>query len=110
MIQVAMELSGSALKARGQRLALDHAGESWACRTVEALRTFCENLKLSGNDTFTFEEFRATREHDLPASHKAWGSIPGIAARHGIIRSTGQYRKAKSLKTHAHPILAWQAL
>jgi hypothetical protein len=109
-MQVAMELSGQVLKIRGQQLALDHAGESWASRTVEALRIFCENLKLSGNDTFAFEEFRVTMDHDAPLTFKAWGSIPGIAVKHGIIRSTGTYRKARSAKTHAHPVLVWKIL
>ena len=84
MQQVAMDLSGSALKRAGQALALDHAGNACADRTLEALRAFCANLKLSSNDNpeFTMEEFRATRDHDLPASPKCWGRLR--AALHAV--------------------------
>ena len=113
MQQIAMELSGSALKQRGQAVALDHAdyeSPGWSARTIEALRIFCDDLKRNGHITFTFEQFRATRSHDLPVSHKAWGSVPRIAVAKGIISWTGQYQNAKSLKTHAHPIRVWRIL
>ena len=110
MMQLDMNLTGSALKRQGQSLALDHAGNDWVDSTIAALRIFCDERKVSGKSTFLFEEFRATRSHALPLSHKAWGSVPIIAVRCGIIRWTGEYDSAKSLKTHAHPVKRWIAL
>lgn len=108
--QLAFTLSGSALKSRGQELALKHAGSAWLERTLMALREYCEQRKAIGQTRFAIEDFRASREHDAPASHYAWGSIPGKAIRLGIIRYTGEHRKAESLKTHAHDVRVYEAI
>lgn len=110
MIQGALQLSGSALKAEGMKISLAHTeavSEGWTERTLIALRIFCQELKDSGQTDFTFEQFRAIRESDPPITHKAWGSFASKAASLGIIRSTERYQKAKSAKTHSHPVLSW---
>lgn len=111
--QLMMTLSGSALKIQGMSMAIEHAEiacPGWTDRTIEALRVFCIDIKRSGHGSFVMEDFRSTREHDLPISHKSWGSIPVIATRRGIISATGEYRQAKSIKTHSHPVRVWIAL
>lgn len=113
--QIAFILNGSAaLAARDfgiQRASYHTEAEypGWAARTIDALRIFCADAKSSGKSEFTFEQFRAIRQHDAPASHKAWGSIPRIAAAAGIIEWTGRYELAKSIKTHGHPVKLWRA-
>ena len=111
--QMTFQLTGSALKAQGMTLASDHTeivSPGWSERTLEALQIFCAERKRSGSPRFVFEDFRITRSHDEPITHKAWGHIPVKAAHLGIIRSTGEYRKAKSQKTHAHIVQVWESL
>lgn len=116
MIQTSFILNGSAAIAardRGIDQAATHAEESspgWSDRTITALRIFCENLKAGDRREFLFEEFRVTRGSDAPHSHKAWGSIPGVAIRLGIIKFTGRYEPAKSLKTHGHEVRVYVAM
>lgn len=82
------------------------ANDAWAARALDALRAFA----LTRN-TFTIEAFRhdwLSRGGEAPASHKAWGGLAQAAVREGIIVATGEYRKAASPGTHAHPVAVWR--
>ncbi len=105
-------MNGQRLKEHGQQLALFNAGQDWLDQTIENLKAFCKVRKELGQPEFRFEEFRAAAQERgwaLPASHKAWGSLPRVAAKRGLIRPTGRYAKATSAATHAHPVAIWEA-
>ncbi len=101
-------MNGQELKEQGQQLALEHAGGDWQTQALA-------HLKLAAADrvdAFAIEDFRAyATTHGLPdpATHKAWGAFPQLAARRGLIRSTDSYRKAHSTRTRAHPVKLWVA-
>lgn len=105
--------AGVLLRDRGQRTAREHTEEitpGWVERTIKALETFCADLRAKGHSEFVMEDFRATRMNDIPASVNAWGSIPVIAARRGIIRFTGAYQNAKHEKAHARAVKVWSII
>lgn len=101
-------MNGKELKERGQDIALEHAGEDWQALALVHLQQFVAGRR----EPFAIEDFRAyalPRGLPAPVTHKAWGALPGLAARRGLIRSTETYRKARSARTHAHPVLLWVA-
>lgn len=101
-------MNGQELKEAGQGLALEHAGADWQALALDHLQKFVAGRQ----EPFAIEDFRAyalTRGLPHPVTHKAWGAFPQLAARRGLIRSTEQYRKARSARTHAHPVLLWVA-
>lgn len=105
-------MNGGRLKQAGQQLALFNAGVEWIEATIENLRAFCKARKQIGRPEFRFEEFRevaAASGWPLPSSHKAWGAVPRVAVKRMLIQSTGRYEPAKSLKTHGHVVMIWQA-
>jgi hypothetical protein len=105
----------AALKAHGQQLAIDFAGD-WPERVLAELRGWCAIEKARGMSTMTVEQFRAgARTH--PDSHQAWGSLPRLACAAGIIEpvfipgTNQQVRvRAASPKTHAHEVKVWRIL
>jgi hypothetical protein len=106
-------MNGQKLKESGQQLALFNAGQVWLDQTIENMKTFCKVRKEIGRPEFRFEEFRKVaneRGWPLPSTHKAWGSLPRVAVKHGLIRPTGRYAKATSAATHAHPVAIWSVL
>lgn len=103
-------LTGRDRKREGQRQALDHAGAEWSAMILKAMRLWLNVIKAQGRPEFRFEEFRATCTKAMqPPSHKAWGSVPRLAIKDGLIEWTGRYVQAESLKTHAHPVKLWRA-
>jgi len=112
MTQIAFELSGSALRDIGISRAQDHAEDSapgWTASVLRELRAFCDARKAAGKRAFRFEEFREVCQSP-PVTHKAWGSIPRAAAKHGLITRTGRFVPAHSVKTHGHPVREYIAL
>ena len=101
---------GKARKEAGQQLALFHAGD-WAETTIERLKAFCLERKASGRIDFRFEEFVQVLKSsgcDQPPSPNAYGALPRIACRNGLIAFTGQYENARSPKTRSHPVKIWR--
>lgn len=99
---------GNELKEQGQQAALDHAGKDWQELALDYLGRF---LEMSAAVPFLFEDFRdyaTCNGLPQPASHKAWGALCGVAARRGLIEPTGQVKKAKAAKTHAHRVMEWR--
>lgn len=77
----------------GARVALErylqaHPGETFICEDV---RTWSEGLDLI----------------ETPPESRAWGNVIRAAARHGLIRKTGDYELAKS--SHLSPKPLWEA-
>lgn len=106
--------AGEALKERGQQLALDLAGD-WAERVVHEFRGWAAVEKARGMRTCTIERFRAEAQNH-PATHKAWGSLPGLLVRAGVLSpamhedGSPVTRKAAAPKTHAHYVRVWHLL
>ena len=96
------------------QLALD-VNVEWAEHVLVEFRAWLTVQKARGLKTITVEEFRSQAKN-LPSSHKAWGSLPRIACRAGLIKPAidpaGEriYRRAAALKTHAHPVALWRVL
>jgi len=105
--------SGAQLKEHGQQLAIWNAGANWLEQTLDNLKAFCKVRKDIGRPEFRAEELRqiaAERGWPMPPSPNAWGAIPAIAARRGIIKFTGRYENAQSPRTRSHPVKVWEAL
>jgi hypothetical protein len=106
MTQLPLNLSESRRrKERGMSLAASRNSE-WIALALEDLRVFA-----AGQDEFVLEGFRARQvllHRPMPTNHHAWGALASAAIRAGIIEPTGRYVKARSVKTHAHPIAVYR--
>lgn len=105
--------TGAELKSTGQQMALFNAGKPWTDDMIDKLRAFCKVRREMGTPEFLFEDFVAVvkqRGWPLPPSPNAFGALPQISARKGLIRFTGQYENAKSPKTRSHPVKKWVAI
>jgi hypothetical protein len=104
-----------AAKEHGQQLAIDFAGEDWKARVLVELRAWCATRRAQGHEEITMEQFRAVARN-VPTSHKAWGTLPAIACKAGILAPMAHadgspvMRFAESVKTHRHPVRAWRLL
>ena len=96
------------LKAAGLQLALAFAGD-WPERVVMEFRGWAAIEKARGMRTCTIERFRAEATQH-PTSTKAWGALPRMLVKAGLISPTGEYVKAASPRTHAHPVARWHLL
>lgn len=106
---------GDIRKADGMQLALDFAGLEWAERIVAEFRAWAAEQKAAGFTTVTIEAFRA-QTLTQPSSAKAWGSVPGLLCKAGIVapncRPDGSaiMVNAAAPRTHGHPIRTWRLL
>lgn len=101
-----------AAKRTGMQMSIMFDGE-WTAAVLIELRAWLAARRQAGHETMTFEQFR----HDAtahPTSHKAWGSLPALACREGLIApmthpdGSPVMRRAESLRTHAHPVRVWK--
>lgn len=99
-------------KEAGMQLSIMFEGE-WAATVMVELAAWLATRRAQGRDTMTLEQFR---HHAIaqPHSHKAWGSLPALACRAGLILpmthgdGSPVMRRAESEKTHAHPVRVWR--
>jgi hypothetical protein len=102
-------------KADGQQRALEFEGDEWIVRASEEFAKWLGEQKARGFKTITVEEFRAQAKNQ-PLSHKAWGALPRLLCKAGLIApafgADGErlYRRAAAPKTHAHPVAVWRVL
>lgn len=108
-----LKISGQKRKEIGQKRVIANEGKEWLERALSELRTFCSIMKTR-KETFAFEQFRAWAVEfsgmPEPFHHNAWGAVPAHAVRAGLIEFTGQYRPAKSARTHGHPVKVWRTV
>ena len=81
-------------------------------QTNIAMTLLADFLRDEAGDVFRWEQFRAyALFHGLPhpPSPNAWGSLPRIAAKRGLIVATVRYEAARSERTRAHPVMLWRA-
>lgn len=100
-----------AAKEAGQQLAIEFATE-WKDAVLLELRGWLAIHRARGHTTMTFEAFRH-EARSQPASFKAWGALPAIACKAGLIAprvhpdGSPVMRAAESVKTHGHFIRVW---
>jgi len=98
-------------KLAGQQLALEF-DDSWHERVIDEFRAWARQRLAMGLRLATIEEFRASAQCQ-PRSHKAWGALPRLLVRAGLIGAhthadgSPVYVRAASVKTHAHPVRQW---
>ena len=103
--------AGAALKHRGQQLALDISG-NWAECVLEEFAFWLERQRAIGLTWITVEEFRA-QARNRPVSANAWGSLPRLAMKAGLIEpkwaapGVQDRAPAASVKTHGHEVKRW---
>jgi hypothetical protein len=96
-------------KERGQLAALQSAGPDWLALVLARLPAFL--VKVNGAD-FTFEQFRNHCEAEkvpAPKSVNAWGSVPKVARKAGLVVFTGEVRNTTRPASHARLIKVWRA-
>ncbi len=107
MSQLSLDYS-IALKEEGISRAAENAGGEWRREVVAYLRDW---LRPRRGEEIAFEEFRAQAPLAMhPKSTKAWGALPRMAVSAGLVAHTGRYTKARSPRTHAHPVALWRVL
>lgn len=87
----------------GIQLVLERAGNVFvdrACALVESIHA---------GETVLAEQWRMTcLEHGVQPHHpNAWGGLTRALVSRGIIRPTGQFGQAKSVKNHGHRYELW---
>jgi hypothetical protein len=103
---------GEALKREGMQAALDFAGEDWRELVVREFREWAKRQVALGMRTAKIEEFRAVARCHPPTT-KAWGSLPRILIKEGLIRpviGADGYpvrRPAAAARTHAHHVILY---
>lgn len=104
--------SGVDLKLAGQAATLDAEADEWKQATVFLFKTFM--TQFMPGDRFAMEDFRAYADacnHPSPHKHNVWGALPSVFLKAGArIKKTDSYRKAKSPRTHGHPVPLWEVL
>jgi hypothetical protein len=78
-------MTGQDLKRQGQQLALENSGE-WIDQIVPAFKLWAEFQKVSRRD-FCLDDFREAVSLE-PKSVNAWGALPRILVRKGLIEQT----------------------
>jgi hypothetical protein len=101
-------VTGEMLRDEGIQMALDHAGDDW---TWSATQIALARFKMAGDAGCLFEEARLYADSvgfPPPPSPNSWGAIAMSLSRKEKIIKTGEYRKAKSLRSHAHAFPVWR--
>lgn len=99
---------GQALKDAGMAATLELEPAEWLELALDRLAAYAAERAVP---TFLAEDFRrfwADSGRPEPHSHKVWGALFNHVAKQGLIRATGRYAKAKSAKTHGHPVMVWE--
>lgn len=103
--------AGAEAKRHGQQLALDISGD-WAERVIEEFSGWLAIQRRRGLTWVTIEEFRAAAQN-RPISANAWGSLPRLAMKAGLIEpkwaapGIQDRAPAASVKTHGHDVKRW---
>ena len=97
---------GKTAKEAGIERASRGAGSDWIDQGVNSLVGY-----LRKNGPAPIEQWRdwyLRNGGQAPVSHKAWGALTNAAVKRGLIKPTGQYRPARSIKTHGHFVRKWE--
>lgn len=103
---------GQRLKTEGMQRAFNFSGP-WQDVVLNELRAWLVVERARGMTTMTIERFRAEAKTQ-PVSHKAFGSLPRIAIKAGLLtralNADGEpiYTKAASPATRRHPVAVYR--
>ena len=99
-------VSGEQRKRAGQDSALEAEKQAWVDRFIFLSKCYLTSLPAGAR--FAIEDLRANAlacGHPAPHSSNVWGSMPRVLMNAGLpIEPAGEYRKARSPETHAHPV------
>lgn len=103
-------VSGIERKKAGQDAALDAEKQEWVNRFIFLSKFYLTSLPVGAR--FAIEDLRANAlacGHPAPHSSNVWGSMPRVLMNAGLpIEPAGEYRKARSPETHAHPVALYR--
>lgn len=103
-------VSGIERKRAGQDAALEAEKQEWVSRFIFLSKCYLTSLEPGAR--FAIEDLRANAlacGHPAPHSSNVWGSMPRVLINAGLpIEPTGEYRKARSPETHAHPVALYR--
>lgn len=103
-------VSGIERKRAGQDAALEAEKQDWVSRFIFLSKCYLTSLPVGAK--FAIEDLRANAaacELAAPHSSNVWGSMPRVLINAGLpIEPTGEYRKARSPETHAHPVALYR--
>lgn len=103
-------VSGIERKRAGQDAALEAEKQEWVSRFIFLSKCYLTSLPVGAK--FAIEDLRANAaacELSAPHSSNVWGSMPRVLINAGLpIEPTGEYRKARSPETHAHPVALYR--
>ena len=103
-------VSGIERKKAGQDAALDAEKQEWVNRFIFLSKCYLTSLPAGAR--FAIEDLRANAlacGHPAPHSSNVWGSMPRVLIKAGLpIEPAGEYRKARSPETHAHPVALYR--
>lgn len=104
---------GMERKKAGQARALENEAPAWRVAALVLLEKYCDTLRVQSRGAharpaeFVFEEFRVfalSRGLPHPHAHQCWGALAMAARKAKLIKGTGRYRGAQSVRTHGHPV------
>ena len=85
-------------------VAAEHAGGEWMSEAMHAFKTHAMHNKL-----FTTEQVRvANPDLPRPPDKRAWGAIPRLAAKEGVVAPHGWVR-ADSPSVHGMVVTLWES-
>ena len=103
-VPTSISARGMERKRAGQDRAIANEAPHWMTAALVLLEKFCAQHR---GMEFAFEDYRAfalSRGLRRPHVHQVWGSLAGMGQRMGLYEPTGEYRAARSIRTHGHPV------
>ena len=99
-----MKHEGLALGHASADIAAAHAGAAWMAQAVHAFRSHALRNKY-----FTTEQVRlANPDIPEPPDRRAWGAVPRVAKKDGVIRAHG-WTRADSRTVHGMVVTLWES-
>lgn len=92
------------LKEDGMASALTNAGDSFAERACALIQA------VHGGDVLLAEQWRQTcvEAGVVPHHPNAWGALTAVLRKRQIIKDTGRFQTAQSVRNHGHTYRLWQ--
>lgn len=100
-------------KVAGQNQAITNAGTAWAIMATSAMKKFIRRIKKNRKcHKFAFDEFRewaiATGNLAEPISKNAWGALPILACKMGMIKPTKEISVSSRPDSHSRILRVWK--
>lgn len=102
-------MDGQQLRDDGAKRALDNAGGDWHSDAVKIALAYLKDIGYKGA---LFEEVRIRAERNgfpEPPSPNAWGAVCLHLSRLNLIEKTGEYRRSRSVRSHARAQPVWRS-